>query len=51
MSNDIQSVNLSDRIWNFFASVKLSVILLLTLALTSIIGTLIPQHKQASQYL
>ncbi len=51
MNNNIQSVNLSDRIWNFFASVKLSVILLLTLALTSVIGTLIPQHKQASQYL
>ncbi len=51
MSNNIQSVTLSDRIWNFFASVKLSVILLLTLALTSVIGTLIPQHKQASQYL
>ena len=32
-------------IWNFFSSVKLSVVLLLTLAATSVIGTLIPQNR------
>ncbi len=51
MNDKIKSVSLTDRIWNFFASVKLSVILLLTLAATSIIGTLIPQHKQPAQYI
>jgi len=51
MNDKITSVDLTDRIWNFFSSVKLSVVLLLTLALTSIIGTLIPQNKQEAQYL
>jgi cytochrome c biogenesis protein len=35
----------TNNLWNFFASVKLTVVLLLTLALTSIIGTLIPQNE------
>lgn len=51
MNDNIKSADLTDRIWNFFASVKLSVVLLLTLAFTSIIGTLIPQHKQEAQYI
>jgi cytochrome c biogenesis protein len=51
MNQTIKSIGLTDRVWNFFASVKLSVVLLLTLALTSIIGTLIPQNKQALQYI
>ena len=51
MNDTIKSTGLTDRIWNFFASVKLSVILLLTLAMTSIIGTLIPQNDQPVQYL
>jgi cytochrome c biogenesis protein len=49
MNQTIKSIGLTDRVWNFFASVKLSVVLLLALALTSIIGTLIPQNKQALQ--
>lgn len=32
-----------NRIWNFFCSVKLTVVVLLAIALTSIVGTLIPQ--------
>lgn len=32
------------QIWTFFASVRLSVVLLLLLAVTSVVGTLIPQH-------
>ncbi len=51
MNDNIKSVDLTDRVWNFLASVKLSVVLLLALAFTSIIGTLIPQHKETSQYL
>ena len=37
-------------IWNFFISVKLTVVLLLTLAATSIIGTLIPQNANPEAY-
>ncbi len=39
------------RLWKFFTSIKLSVVLLLLLAATSIIGTLIPQNKSPEQYL
>jgi cytochrome c biogenesis protein len=38
------------QIWNFFASVKLALFTLCTLALTSIIGTVIPQHESYSFY-
>jgi cytochrome c biogenesis protein len=37
-------------IWKFFTSVKLTVVLLLTLAATSVIGTLIPQNKSPMEY-
>ena len=37
--------------WKFFKSVKLSVVLLLSMAATSIIGTLIPQNKSPESYL
>ncbi len=39
-----------DRLWNFFASVRLTVALLLTLAVTSVIGTLIPQNEDPAAY-
>jgi cytochrome c biogenesis protein len=38
-------------VWRFFCSVKLSIVLLLSLALTSIIGTLIPQNAGVDFYL
>ncbi len=38
------------QIWKFFSSVKLTVVLLLTLAVTSIFGTLIPQMGNPAQY-
>ncbi|NOX26138.1 MAG: cytochrome c biogenesis protein ResB [Deltaproteobacteria bacterium] len=37
-------------VWNFFASVKLALFTLFTLAATSIIGTIIPQNEMASHY-
>jgi cytochrome c biogenesis protein len=40
-----------ERIWNFFASVKLSFTLLLALAVTSVLGTLIPQKEDLSVYI
>jgi cytochrome c biogenesis protein len=38
------------RLWKLFASVKLTIVLLLTLATTSIIGTLIPQNEAPTAY-
>ncbi|MBT8357799.1 MAG: cytochrome c biogenesis protein ResB [Desulfobacterales bacterium] len=40
----------TSRVWKFFTSVKLTVTLLLSLAVTSIIGTVIPQSGTASEY-
>jgi len=40
-----------ENIWKFFASVRLTIVLLLTLAATSIIGTLIPQNEAPQAYL
>jgi len=38
------------QIWKFFTSIRLTVVLLLSLAATSIIGTLIPQNENAEAY-
>ena len=38
-------------LWKFFASIKLTVLVLLSLAVTSIIGTLIPQNQPLGVYL
>ncbi|MCF8039733.1 MAG: cytochrome c biogenesis protein ResB [Desulfohalobiaceae bacterium] len=38
-------------LWNSFASVKLTIVLLFTLAATSILGTVIPQQKDPEAYL
>lgn len=40
-----------EPVWEFMASVRLTVILLLSLAVTSIIGTLIPQNESPRAYL
>jgi len=41
----------SNKLWHFFTSVKLTVILLLSLAVTSIIGTLIKQNATQDFYI
>ncbi len=53
MSSEQSTADLSamDRIWKAFASVKLTIFLLLSLAATSIIGTLIPQNEAPGAYL
>ena len=38
------------HVWKFFASVRLAIFLLTVLALTSVIGTIIPQHQPAAFY-
>ncbi len=51
MANQVLTSGPINHIWDFFASVKLTVVLLLTLAVTSIIGTLIPQNESPQAYL
>lgn len=43
--------SVTDAVWGFFASVRLSVVLLLALAATSVIGTVIPQNAEHALYL
>ena len=50
MEKEKLSTNLFDDIWEFFSSVKLTVVVLLSLAATSIIGTLIPQNEDPARY-
>lgn len=45
------SSDLLRPIWELFASVKLSVLILISLAATSIIGTLIPQNETPAAYM
>lgn len=40
-----ESLSLIDKIWDFFSSVRLTVVVLLTIAATSFLGTLIPQDE------
>ena len=51
MNNKDTSDGFLDNIWKFFASVRLTIVLLLTLAATSIIGTLIPQNDSPQGYI
>ncbi|MDD2388591.1 MAG: cytochrome c biogenesis protein ResB [Desulfobacterales bacterium] len=50
MSEKESSVTFLSRIWTFFASIKLTVVVLLSLAATSIVGTIIPQNESPSAY-
>ncbi len=43
--------DLTDHVWDFLCSLKLTIILLLLLALTSIIGTVIQQNAPAADYI
>jgi len=46
-----KSKSFADQIWDFLCSLKLTIILLLLLALTSIIGTVLQQNAPASEYI
>jgi len=41
----------AERIWKFFTSVKLAVVLLIILAIVSVIGTVIQQNEAPERYL
>jgi len=50
MTKKANSSDTISRVWKFFTSVKLTVVLLLSLAVTSIIGTVVPQSATASEH-
>jgi len=50
MKRDEVSADYLNSIWKFFASLQLTIVILLSLAGTSIIGTLIPQNETATAY-
>jgi len=41
-----EKISLSKKLWNFFASVRLAIVIFIILATTSIIGTIIPQEPE-----
>ena len=50
-SNEVKAdLSFFNQLWKTFASVKLTIFLLLTLAATSIIGTLVPQNEAPAAY-
>jgi cytochrome c biogenesis protein len=50
MGNQAIATDPLNKIWDFFTSVRLTIVILLTLAVTSIIGTLIPQNQEPAAY-
>ena len=50
MSPSEKQEGLVDSLWKFLASVKLTIVLLITLACASIVGTLIPQNASPAEY-
>ncbi len=51
MNKEKESADFFGRLWKLFASVRLTVVILLSLAVTSGIGTIIPQNKRPDEYL
>jgi len=51
MSKEAAASDFFQNVWKFFASVRLTVAILLSLAATSIIGTLIPQNESPAAYI
>jgi cytochrome c biogenesis protein len=50
VATSTSSDGLAGAIWGMFASVRLTIVLLLSLAATSIVGTLIPQNSDPAAY-
>ncbi len=50
MKKENEFAKFFSRAWNFFASIRLTVVLLLSLAVTSIVGTVIPQNQSPAAY-
>ena len=50
MVDEKRSPSPMDRVWNFFTSVKLAIVTLIVLAVTSVIGTIIEQNQPPEKY-
>jgi cytochrome c biogenesis protein len=42
---------IAEKVWKFFSSVKLAVVLLIILAIVSVIGTVVQQNEAPERYL
>jgi cytochrome c biogenesis protein len=51
MTTPTTSSGLLDAVWDLFASIRMTIVLLFSLAATSIIGTLIPQNSEPQAYM
>src|SRR5512141_386800 len=50
MADENRTLSPMDRVWNFFTSVKLAIVTLIVLAVTSILGTIIEQNQPPEKY-
>jgi cytochrome c biogenesis protein len=50
MADEKRTLSPMDRVWNFFISVKLAIVTLIVLAVTSILGTIIEQNQPPEKY-
>ncbi len=50
MKKEHESADFFSKLWKFFASIRLTVVLLLSLAATSMVGTVIPQNQSPAAY-
>ena len=50
MSDEKRTLSPMDRVWNFITSVKLAIVTLIVLAVTSILGTIIEQNQPPAKY-
>jgi len=51
MDDNTSKIGFLDNLWEFFASLRLTITLLFSLAITSIVGTLIPQNESPEAYI
>lgn len=51
MTDSPSAGGITEAVWNLFASIQLTIALLLSLAATSVIGTLIPQNAEPAAYI
>jgi cytochrome c biogenesis protein len=50
MADEKRTLSPMDRVWNFFTSVKLAIVTLIVLAVTSILGTIVEQNQPPEKY-
>ena len=50
MADEKRTLSPMDRVWNFFISVKLAIVTLIVIAVTSILGTIVEQNQPPEKY-